>query len=333
MSYYSFKNTLALAMNEGFRPWVKFGLTAFIEYDLRKYSKLKISEKEVLDPTQQSEYAVKNMQEHVADNSLIVGGVLSKEKGKYLKYRASGNFDLLKSDVSLEGEITTMWRFLDRDFSVKAKSYFEEHFATKYWFWDTSFKNTQRIFVGGEINFPELPFSKTRISGGYERLENYTYYNEKGLPAQGSSNIMSIKLDQQLKGGIFHWDNQVVYQKSTDEIVVPLPALSVYSNMYIMGKIAKVLTFQLGVDAHFHTEYYTPGYEPLTMQFYNQREKEYKNYLVATAYLNLHLKYTRFFVMMYNVTNEMGDFEPFSFHRYPVNPRILKLGLSWQFNN
>jgi hypothetical protein len=76
-----------------------------------------------------------------------------------------------------------------------------------------------------------------------------------------------------------------------------------------------------------------PGYEPLTMQFYNQRDMELGNFPIATAYLNLHLKYTRFFIMMYNVANGMGNAQSFSLYRYPVNPRVLKLGISWRFNN
>ena len=100
-----------------------------------------------------------------------------------------------------------------------------------------------------------------------------------------------------------------------------------------MTKIAKVLTLQMGVDGHFFTEYYAPGYEPLTMQFYNQREEKIGNFPITTAYINLHLKFTRFYIMMYNLTNGMGNGESFTLYRYPVNPRMLKLGISWRFNN
>lgn len=355
MSYYSFKNTLALAMNEGFRKWTKFGLTAFAEFDLRKYSFPAIS----YDIDTNNPAARPNVQTHKAENSFTIGGVLSKEKGRYLRYRASGEYDLLQNDFKLEGEVTTMLKIAGKDFSVKANAYiknttpsfFDRHFVSKYWSWNNDptkaeqdanpnlkkFGHIRRVYAGGEINFPKLSFSETKISGGVETLNDYVYYNALGLPEQHTDSkgvqVISLRLDQKLHHGILHWDNQIVYQSTTNSDVIPLPTLSFYSNLYITSKIAKVLTFQLGVDAHFHTRYYMPGYQPLTMQFYNQKDMELGNFPVATAYANLHLKYTRFFIMMYNVAEGMFNSESFSLYRYPVNSRALKLGISWQFNN
>ncbi|GAB6008503.1 putative porin [Dysgonomonas reticulitermitis] len=341
MAYYSFKNTLALAMNEGFRKWIKFGLTAFIEYDLRKYSMP--TSMTITDDNTNTITIISRpgMNRREPDNVLTIGGVLTKEKGKYLRYKASGEFSS-EADYKLEGELTTMLKFKGKDFSVKANAYiknttpsfFEDNFASKYWNWKNEFKHVNRKYIGGEINFPELPFSKTKISGGIESINNYIYYDKQGLPVQYESEtqVYAIRLDQKFNFGIFHWDSQVIFQQSEEEII-PLPKLSFYTNIYITTKLAKVLTLQLGADAHFHTKYYMPGYQPLTMQFYNQRDMELGNFPIATAYLNMHLKYTRFFVMMYNVAQGMGNGESFSLYRYPVNPRGLKLGISWRFNN
>ncbi|MBK5721607.1 putative porin [Dysgonomonas sp. Marseille-P4677] len=332
MSYYSFKNTLALAMNEDFRSWTKFGLTAFIEYDMRKYSM----------PGE-----IPGLHERFSDDALTVGGVLSKEKGKYLKYRASAEFNLMEgNDYKLEGEIGTMLSLFGKNVSAKANAYvksirpsfFQRNFSSKYWNWresETNYNNTNRVYIGGEINLPELSFSKTRISGGVETIKNYIYFDSKRLQQQSSGDvqIVSLRLDQNLKTGIFHWDNQIVYQMSSNQDVIPLPDLSLYTNLYLKTKIAKVMTLQLGADAHFHTKYYMPGYEPLTMQFYNQKDMKLGEFPVVTAYINLHLKYTRFFLMMYNLAEGMGERESFSLYRYPVNPRIFKLGIAWRFNN
>ncbi len=332
MSYYSFKNTAALAMNEGFRNWTKFGLTAFIEYDMRKY---------------QMPGELPGMFERFSDDALTVGGVLSKEKGKYLRYRASGELNLMEgNDYKLEGEIETMLNLFGKNVSAKANAYvksirpsfFQRNFSSKYWSWresETNYDNTNRVYIGGEINLPELSFSKTRISGGVETINNYIYFDKDKLQQQHRSDVqvLSLRLDQNLKYGIFNWDNQIVYQKSSNLDVMPLPELSLYTNLYLTTKIAKVMTLQLGADAHFHTKYYMPGYEPLTMQFYNQKDMELGSFPVVSAYINLHLKYTRFFLMMYNLADGMGNKESFSLYRYPVNPRIFKLGIAWRFNN
>ncbi len=352
MSYYSFKNTLALAMNEGFRPWVKFGLTAFVEYDIRKYS---------------IPGGLPGIFGTYDDNALIIGGVLNKEQGKYLRYRASAEKDILNSDYKLEGSITTRFNLLGKAVEAKANAYvknispsmFQKRFSSKYWNWSFDkddnladeanpdrriLNSTNRWFVGGEIIFPETRFSSTKISGGVENITDYIYYGDStytnkfnAVPVQHSGNIsvLSLRLDQNFSAGIFHWDNSIVYQNSSNQRALPLPDLSVYSNIYLMTKIAKVLTLQLGADVHWHSKYYMPGYDPLTMQFFNQRDTELGNYPMVNAYVNLHLKYTRFFLMMYNVTEGMGliNNESFALYRFPYNPRMFKLGISWQFNN
>lgn len=301
MSYYSFKNTLAFAMNEGFREWTKFGLTVFAEYDMRRYSIPKY-------PLKSDNYP--GMQRHEKDDAINIGGVLSKEKGKYLRYRFLAEKNLKDTDYRLDGELTTTIFFKNKQMSVKANAYiknitpsvFEENFASKYINWNKSLKDTRRVYAGGEI---DIPFLKAKISGGFENIRNYTYYDYMGVVQQSDEQIsvMSLRLNHKFNVGILHWDNQLVYQKSTEEDILPLPTFSIYSNLYLQAKIAKVLDLQLGVDVHYHDEYYAPGYNFVTMQFTSQNPNDklkIGNYPMATAYINLNLKYTRFFVMYYN---------------------------------
>ena len=49
------------------------------------------------------------------------------------------------------------------------------------------------------------------------------------------------------------------------------------------------------------------------------------------VYANLHLKRTRIFVMLYNANQTMGNSRYFLAPNYPISPRILKLGISWNF--
>ena len=102
------------------------------------------------------------------------------------------------------------------------------------------------------------------------------YFNEKCMPVQHSGNVQvfSASLDQKLNLGILHWDNKITYQTASDESVIPMPNLSVYSNLYLSFKIAKVLDVQLGVDCDYYTKYKGLGYQPATMTFYNQNEIE-----------------------------------------------------------
>lgn len=328
MSYWTFKNTFAITLNEGFQEWVKFGLTAFVEQDFRKY-------------TLPLQYPT--VTETKSQNSTVIGGILSKEKGQHLRYNIRADLGVIGYNIGefrAEADISTHIRFAGKDAIVRANGYlknlkpsfYENNFRTKYINWSNDFSDIRRVFVGGEIIIPQ---TNTRISGGVENIDHYVYYSSNKKIAQTSKNvqIIGLHLDQKLKAGIFHWDNKIAYQVSSEEEIIPLPTLSFYSNMYISTKLVKVLTLQLGVDARFFTKYYAPGYEPATMQFYNQRDKKIGGFPFATGYLNLNLKNTRFFLMMYNIAESMGNSEYFTTPNYPVPPMTMKMGISWDFNN
>ena len=55
----------------------------------------------------------------------------------------------------------------------------------------------------------------------------------------GAAYKCSAQLNQNFKFGILHWDNEVAYQKTSNQGHPPLPDLSAYSNLYIVFHIAR----------------------------------------------------------------------------------------------
>ena len=151
----------------------------------------------------------------------------------------------------------------------------------------------------------------------------------------GNIQVVSGTLFQDFKLGVLHWDNELTLQYSSDESVLPLPLLNVYSNLYLQFIYAKVLRIQFGADARYFSRYYAPDYAPALEQYFVQEgdnRVEVGGYPFINVYANFHLKQVRFYVMYYHVTQ--GVFEntaSFLAPHYPVNPRLFKLGLSWNF--
>lgn len=345
MSYWSFKNTLAISLNEGFRPWVKFSLKAFIEQDNRRY----------LRPGQKNSWVTSDK---FSENSTVIGGVLSKEKGKFLRYNLLASVGVLGYNIGesrLAADISSHINIKGKEAIVGANAYiknlkptfFENNFYSKYHSFINNFDDIRRVYIGGSI---QMPHTKTKLSGGVENLTNYIYYkgetrevivnrqpiNQISLASlQEGKNIqvVSLRLEQNMSYRILHWENQAVFQTSSNEDVLPLPKFSIYSNLYIQVKLAKVLGIQLGVDARYFTEYYGPGYDPSILQFYNQKETKIGNYPMMNAYANLNLKKAKFFVMMYNIGKDFNNSRYFSAAHYPLNPMIFKMGLSWNFTD
>ncbi len=325
----SLKNSVSLSLREGFKEWVKFGLSAFLEYDLRNYS--------MRDTTGTGYRSYR-------ENAVTVGGVLNKQQGENLLFNLQADLGVVGVNLGefrAMGDLETGFNLAGKRTTLTAEAYIknlrpkhlQENYYSKYFRWDHDLGDIRRVYIGGKIH---IPFTQTTVSAGVENLQNHIYYGADKMIAQEGGNIqvLTARIDQKLRLGVFNWDNQVVYQTSSNQEVIPLPTLSIYSNMYLKTKIVNELSLQLGVDAHYHTKYYAPGYEPALLQFYNQREREIGDYPIATVYANMHLKQTRFFLMFYNVAPQvLNKNESFSLPGYPVNPFIFKLGLSVNLHN
>ena len=327
-SYWSLSNTVGLSMREGFSSWAKFDLTAFLTQDFRNY-------------TMMDTISINNEENQ---KSTYIGGELAKRTGKFFRYDAKGSFGVLGEnlgDMNLFGHIETripVWKDtasinLKGHIKNLAPTYYENKYHSRYFWWKEDFEKVKRVFVGGDI---DIPHTKTNFGLGVENVTDYIYFDKTGYPKQHSGNIqiLAAQLNQNFHFRAFHWDNQLVYQKSSEASIIPLPDLSLYSSMYIQFAIAKVLTIQMGANAHYWTKYYSPTYEPATQQFRLQDEVKVGNYPLINGFLNCHLKQTRFFIEYYNAGSAfIRPTEYFSLPHYPVNPTVLKIGLSVDFIN
>jgi hypothetical protein len=327
-SAWTLSNTLALSLREGFSNWAKFDLTAFLTQDLRSFTIMT---------------ADRLIERKATLHSTYVGGELAKRTGSILRYNAQGSLGLLGEnlgDLNLSGTIETRIPIWGDTASVQASAslknleptWYEKHYRSRYFQWDTDFGKTRRLRISGVL---DIPHTHTRLTLDVENLTNYIYFDPSGMPAQHSPGIQiaALRLDQNFHWKALHWDNQVVYQKTGNAAILPLPDLAAYSSLYIQFPIT-VLTIQLGANVHYWTKYYAPSYEPALQQFKLQNEVTVGNYPMASAFVNCHLKQTRFFIEYYNAGSLLlSPPDYFSLPHYPVNPAMLKLGLSVDFIN
>ena len=326
---WNMKNTIGLALREGFQDWVKFGLTAFVHFEKRRFTLPDDSSRSTVQYDEFSTY---------------LGAELSKKHGQLLTYRGRGELCMAGTDLGefrLEGDLKTQFRLMGKEASVEANGYIKNltpafylrHHHSRYYWWDEPFKNIQRVNLGGVVDVRQ---TQTKMSANVESIQNFIYFAKTGLPEQYESNLQVItaRLKQDFKYKAFGWENEVAYQLSSDKNVLPLPQISAYSNLYIDFTYAKVLDIQLGVDAHYYSSYYAPYYEPATQQFQIQEEKEIGHYPILNAYANFRLKQARFFIAGYNLGSLfITPTEYFSFLHYPLNPMKIKVGISFYLTN
>lgn len=343
--YSSIRNTLGVSLLEGFHKYAKAGLSAFLTHEYRHYKQTAdtVNRAEPL-PETLTPLPFSTVPTTQGENFLWVGAQLARRQGHILNYDATARIGLLgeaTGELNLDGNIYTHIPLLGDTLNITACGHFSNttapyllrHYISNHFAWDNDFGKTRRLRLGGEIN---LPRTATTLAAGVENVQNLVYFNEMALPQQcGSSvQVFTASLRQDFTFGIFNWQNRLIYQTSSDDAVIPLPKFALYTNMFLQFKVARVLDVQFGVDCDYYTKYKSVAYQPATMTFYNQREKECGNYPFVNAYLNFKLSKTRFYIMFSHVNQGLfGGDNWFSMPGYPLNPRRFQLGLSIDFAN
>lgn len=341
-TFSSVNNTIGLSLLEGFHKYAKFGLAAYFSYEIRKFHQTPdtLARVEGLTPFPGN---ITGIAEKETQNIARIGGQLTKQRGSILTYNATAEFGVIGAeagDIRLSGEVSTRFRLLGDSVTIhgfgsfknEAPPYFMNNYLSNHFIWQNDFGKIRRVNFGGSL---EIPQTGTTVAAEACNLQNYIYFDNNALPVQHGSNIQtfSARLSQRLKLGILHWDNRVTYQTTTDENIIALPKLAIYSNLYIKFKIA-TLFVQLGVDCDYYTKYYAPNYQPATASFYNQNEVKVGNYPMMNAYANMKLSKTRFYVLFSHFNQGMfGGNEYFILPNYPMNPRRFQIGLSIDFAN
>ena len=342
--HWHMKNTFAIAMLEGFNKWAKAGLKAFASYDLRHYEL----------PTMEGGFEKYN------EHALSVGGQLSKQKGKTLHYNAVAEIGLTGVDagtLAIDGNVDVNIPFLgdtlqvrgDAFFHRETPSFYYRNYHARHLWWENDLDKTIHTRIMGTLSFPK---TRTKLRVAVDEIKNYTYFSqsyditEKGLrtgvmvtPMQesGGINLLTAQLEQNFRLGILNWENQFTYQHSSKESVLPVPAFNAYTNLYIKFKVVKVLNVDLGADMRYFTSYEAPDYSPYmgqyTVQGNGENNVKIGNYPIVNVYANVHIKHTRFFVMISHINAGQGDKNYFFAPHYPMNERVFRIGVSWNFFN
>ena len=340
------QNTFAISMLEGFNKWAKAGVKAFVTSDLRRF---------VL-PSSDSNTATTSYNEH----NLSVGGQLSKTEGKTLHYNVTAETWLLGEDLGqlkIDGAVDLNFPLFGDTVTLAAKGFFHRnnptfyyrHYHSRHFWWDnTSLSKELHSRVEGLFSYRK---TNTTLRVAFDEIQNYTYlamgYNiaddhaRKGNTMEvrqkgGAITLLTLSLAQNFKLGPLNWENVITYQKSTDNDVLPVPDLNIYTNLYLRFKIAQVLKCDFGADGRYFTKYYAPDYSPALGQYAVQtgdNRVQTGNYPLVNIYANFHLKHTRFFVMMSHVNAGSGNRQYFLTPHYPLNQRVFRFGLSWNFFN
>ena len=221
----------------------------------------------------------------------------------------------------------------------RSPAYWQESLFSNHYMWFNSFdKESETRF---EVNF-SVPSIALELGFWQGIIGNMIYYDggrteqDPDVAIKQHSDIVSLtslyaRKDFRVAG--FHFDHRALVQISSDESVLPVPALSAYLSYYYEFWVKRdVLRVQLGIDARYNTSYYAPSYNPALSAFFNQHEVRVGSYPYMDAYLSAKWKRMRILLKYQHLNHGLfGNGEYFQVARYPLNPGMFKMGISWSF--
>jgi hypothetical protein len=221
-------------------------------------------------------------------------------------------------------------------FTTQEASYWAQHYVTNHFIWHNSFRKEGEMRFDVTLKIPHIGFE---ASGHQSILTNRVYFGQDCLPRQHAETVSVTGLYVRedlcipIKSSSLNFNHRVMAQWSSDQTVIPVPMVSAYLTYFFEFNVVKdVLRLQIGFEGRYNTRYYAPGYNVGTGQFYNQREKQLGDYAWVDMFVNAKWKRMRILLKIDHLNEDMfGNRNYFSVPHYPMNKRIFKIGISWNF--
>ena len=197
--------------------------------------------------------------------------------------------------------------------------------------WNNDFNKTLSTSIEAAYVQPRLGL---KVTGRYHLLNNYIYHDTIGIARQTTTPISVLQLivEEDIRLGVFHLDNTLIFQSSSEE-EIRLPAIFSKHSLYYQSTWFKFLNIRIGADARWQTSYKGNYYHPLFGQFILQDRQEIPLYPSLDAYVTFRITKFKAFFKVENVTQAFMPEELFYLNAYYPHSIAsgFRLGLRWRF--
>jgi len=183
---------------------------------------------------------------------------------------------------------------------------------------------------------------KLDASAEYFLINKYLYFMQDNSdvdsttirPAQvdGSINMLKLSVGKKFKFGKFNLESYLVYQKTDNQNILRTPEVYTFHSFFIDQTFFKVLKTNIGFDLRYNTKYANYSYSPAASQFYvNSRTQTFDTYPVVDVWLRASLRKANIF-LKYDYANQgLLSKGYYTVNKYPMQDRLMKFGVSWNF--
>ena len=223
--------------------------------------------------------------------------------------------------------------------SLTEPNHYQQRIYANHYSWNNTFGKTSQSSLRATV---DIPYWKLHADAGYSLVGNHIYYDTTAVIRQNSGvvSVLSASLRKEFViGGLLHLDNKVLAQVSSDQEILPLPALALNLKWFAQFAVQKdaernnVMVMQIGLNGWYNTQWYAPAWNPAAGVFHNQARALYENGPVVDVFMNIQWKRACIFLKYENANMgwPLKDSDYFTAHNYIGTQRTLKLGIFWPF--
>lgn len=182
---------------------------------------------------------------------------------------------------------------------------------------------------------------KLDASVAYFMITDYLYFRQPAelpdltviVPAQYADGISLLKftLGKKMKFGKFSLESYFVYQKSNAQDILRTPDFYTFHSFYVDQTVFKVLRTNIGFDVKYNTKYANYSYSPAVGQFYLGGTEKQNTYPVVDFWIRASLRKANIFLKYEYVNQGLQSNGYYTVNGYPMQDKLFKVGLSWNF--
>lgn len=180
---------------------------------------------------------------------------------------------------------------------------------------------------------------KLDANAAYYLVTNYLYFVPSAtdaksiIPKQEGSpiNLLKVNVGKKFQFRSFHLDLYVVYQKTDSKDILRTPEVYTFNSLYKDHTFFKVLKTQIGFDVRYNSTYSNLSYSPAASQFYNGSTTAFASKPIVDVWVKASLRRANLFLKYDYVNQNLFSNGYYTVNDYPMQDRLLKFGLTWNF--
>lgn len=250
----------------------------------------------------------------------------------YVTGVAAGNFDL---KAAISKDLGLKWGTVSIALhqNLRNASYHFTDYQNRYWQRSLSFNKESNTSV--QLNYNNEMYHLKTFFKQY-LINQYLYFDAQQIPTQASSafTLSQWSLRKMFVLGPLTFDNEILFQQVANTAPINIPNFVCRSQLALEKAIfKKKLQIATGLEAFYHSAFYSPAYSPIFNQFYFQNTYRLTNPPMMSVFFNFKLKRFKAYFMIDQLQQAALGQTMIATRGYALQNTMLRFGFNWTLIN